>query len=142
MSTQYDSIIIGTGQSGPWLAQRLSREGQKTAVIERKSIGGTCVNVGCVPTKALVASARAAHMASRGPDFGVLLEGPVRVDMRRVHARMKKISGGSNEGLTRWLKNMENVRLYRGHARLESPNTVSVGSWSASRMASRASGAQ
>ena len=126
MSTRYDSIIIGTGQSGPSLAQRLSREGQKTAVIERKSIGGTCVNVGCVPTKALVASARAAHMASRGPDFGVLLEGPVRVDMRRVHARMKKISGSSNEGLTRWLENMENVRLYRGHARLESSNTVSV----------------
>jgi pyruvate/2-oxoglutarate dehydrogenase complex dihydrolipoamide dehydrogenase (E3) component len=123
---QYDAIIIGTGQSGPALAQRLSREGQKTAVIERKSIGGTCVNVGCVPTKALVASARAAHMASRGPDFGVLLEGPVRVDMRRVHARMKKISGSSNEGLTRWLENMENLQLYRGHARLESPNTVSV----------------
>ncbi len=126
MTTQYDAIIIGTGQSGPSLANRLNQEGLKTAVIERKLIGGTCVNVGCVPTKTLVASARAAHLASRGADFGVIIEDPIRVDMQRVHARMKRISGESNSGLTRWLEGMDNVRLFRGHARLESPNTVSV----------------
>ena len=126
MTTQYDAIIVGTGQAGPGLASRLHQEGLKTAVIERKLIGGTCVNVGCIPTKALVASARAAHLASRGADFGVILKDPVRVDMQRVHARMKRISGESNSGLTRWLEGMDNVRLFRGHARLESPNTVSV----------------
>jgi len=126
MTTQYDAIIIGTGQSGPALANRLHREGLKTAVIERKLIGGTCVNVGCVPTKALVASARAAHLASRGADFGVIIEEPIRVDMQRVHARMKRISGESTSGLTRWLEGMDNVRLIRGHARFESSNTVSV----------------
>jgi pyruvate/2-oxoglutarate dehydrogenase complex dihydrolipoamide dehydrogenase (E3) component len=126
MTKHYDAIVIGTGQSGPSLAGRLNREGLKTAIIERKLIGGTCVNVGCIPTKALVASARAAHMARRGPDFGVEIDGPVRVDMARVKARMKEISGQSNRGLTGWLEGMENVTLIRGHARLESPNTVRV----------------
>lgn len=126
MTTHYDAIIVGTGQAGPPLADRMNREGLKVAVIERKLIGGTCVNVGCTPTKALVASARAAHMARRGAEFGVSIEGPIRVDMRRVKARMKEISGQSNKSVTNWLENMENVRLYRGHARFESPNTVKV----------------
>ena len=126
MTTHYDAIIIGTGQSGPPLAGRMNREGLKVAVIERKLIGGTCVNVGCIPTKTLVASARAAHMARRGLDFGVIVEAPIRVDMKRVRARMKEISGQSNQNVTRWLEGMENIRLYRDHARLESPNTVSV----------------
>ena len=126
MTTHYDAIIIGTGQSGPPLAGRMNREGLKVAVIERKLIGGTCVNVGCIPTKTLVASARAAHMARRGPDFGVIVKAPIHVDMKRVKARMKEISGQSNQNVTRWLEGMENIRLYRDHARLESPNTVSV----------------
>jgi pyruvate/2-oxoglutarate dehydrogenase complex dihydrolipoamide dehydrogenase (E3) component len=117
MNTHYDAIIVGTGQAGPPLASRM---------IERKLIGGTCVNVGCTPTKALVASARVAHMARRGAEFGVITEGPVRVDMRRVKARMKEISGQSNKSVTNWLENMLNVRLYRGHARFDSPNTVKV----------------
>ncbi len=126
MTTHYDAIIIGTGQSGPPLAERMNREGLKLAVIERKLFGGTCVNVGCIPTKTLVASARAAHMARRGLDFGVMIKDPIHVDMKRVKARMKEISGQSNKNVTRWLEGMENVRLYRGHARFESPNTVSV----------------
>ena len=126
MATQYDAIIIGTGQAGPPLAQRMDREGLKVAVVERKLMGGTCVNVGCIPTKTLVASARVAHMARRSGDFGVLVDGPVGVDMKRVKARMKEISGQSNTNLTRWLDGMENVRVYHGHARFESPNTVSV----------------
>lgn len=126
MTTQYDAIIIGTGQAGPPLAQRMNREGLKVAVVERKLMGGTCVNVGCIPTKTLVASARVAHMARRSSDFGVLVNGPVGVDMKQVKARMKKISGQSNTNVTRWLDGMENVRVYHGHARFESLNTVSV----------------
>ena len=126
MTTQYDAIIIGTGQAGPPLAQRMNREGLKVAVVERKLMGGTCVNVGCIPTKTLVASARVAHMARRSSDFGVLIDGPVGVDMKQVKARMKKISGQSNTNVTRWLDGMENVRVYHGHARFESLNTVSV----------------
>jgi pyruvate/2-oxoglutarate dehydrogenase complex dihydrolipoamide dehydrogenase (E3) component len=104
----------------------MNREGLKVAVIERQLIGGTCVNVGCTPTKALVASARVAHMARRSAEFGVIVEGQARMDMKRVNARMKEISGQSNKGVTDWIEGMENVRLYRGHARFESPNTVMV----------------
>ncbi len=126
MSTDYDAIIIGTGQSGPSLADRMNREGMRVGVIERNLIGGTCVNVGCIPTKTLVASARAAHMARRGADFGVMIEGTIHVDMKRVKARMKEVSGQSNRGVSQWLEGMENVTLYRGHARFESPNSLSV----------------
>ena len=79
---EYDAIIIGTGQSGPSLAGRLAGTGMKVAIIERKLFGGTCVNTGCIPTKTLVASARAAYMAKRGHDFGVMIKGPVAVDMK------------------------------------------------------------
>ncbi len=93
---KFDAIIIGTGQSGPSLAARLVTEGLKTAIVERKLFGGTCVNVGCIPTKTLVASARAAHMARRATDFGVVLDGPVKVDMKRVKARKDEIVRQSN----------------------------------------------
>ena len=76
MSEPFDAIVIGTGQAGPPLAVRLAQSGRKTAILERKLFGGTCVNVGCIPTKTLIASARAAHVARRGADFGVLA--PVR----------------------------------------------------------------
>ncbi len=83
MTTKFNAIIIGTGQSGPALAARLSAEDMTVAVIERRRFGGTCVNTGCVPTKTLVASARAAYMARRGADFGVVIDGPIRVDMKK-----------------------------------------------------------
>ena len=89
MSNRYDAIVIGTGQAGPALAGRLNREGLRTAIVERKLVGGTCVNVGCIPTKTLVGSARAAYMARQAGEFGVVVDGPVRVDMQRVKGLMK-----------------------------------------------------
>ena len=126
MSEKYDAIVIGTGQSGPSLAVRLANAGQKTAIIERKLFGGTCVNVGCIPTKTLIASARAAHVARRGADFGVVVGGGITVDMARVKARKDAVVRQSNEGVTKWLRNTPNLTVIEGHARLESPRTVRV----------------
>ena len=127
MPPTYDAIIIGTGQSGPALASRLTRAGWRVAAIERKRFGGTCVNTGCIPTKTLVASAQAAHVARRAADFGVALEGPVRVDMQRVKARKDAVVRRSNEGVESWLRGMENCTVYTGHARFEGPRRVRAG---------------
>ena len=126
MSTNYDAIIIGTGQSGPALAGRLDREGLRTAIIERKLVGGTCVNVGCTPTKTLVGSARVAYLAQQAGKFGVSLGGDVVVDMKRVKARKDEIAGASNQGVTDWLEGMDNVDLIRGHARFVAAHSVEV----------------
>ena len=91
----FDAIIIGTGQSGPALARRLVAAGRKVAIIERKLFGGTCVNTGCTPTKTLVASAYAAHVARRAADYGVRIEGPVNVDMKAVKARKDAVVASS-----------------------------------------------
>ncbi len=127
MATKYDAIIIGTGQSGPSLAGRLAAAGMKVAIVERKRFGGTCVNNGCIPTKTLVASARAAYMARRGADFGVEIGGSISVDMKKVKARKDAGVRRSNEGVEKWLKTMNNGTVYEGHARFEGPHTVSVG---------------
>ena len=122
----YDAIVIGAGQAGPPLAGRMNQEGLRVAVIERKLMGGTCVNVGCIPTKTLVASARTAYYARHARDFGVVIDGDVRVDMKKVKARKDRISGESNRGVTAWVEGMENVDLYRGHARFVDAKTVEV----------------
>ena len=126
MATKFDAIVIGTGQSGPALAARLTGEGLRTAIIERKLFGGTCVNVGCIPTKTLVASARAAYMARRGGDFGVVIDGAIDMDMKRVKARKDEVVRQSNEGVTNWLKGMTDLTIYEGHGSLESANSVCV----------------
>jgi pyruvate/2-oxoglutarate dehydrogenase complex dihydrolipoamide dehydrogenase (E3) component len=126
MAHNFDAIIIGTGQAGPSMAQRLTGQGLKTAIIERKLFGGTCVNVGCIPTKALVASARAAYMARRGGDFGIAIDGPITVDMKRVKARKDGIVEQSNQGVTNWLKNMDGLTVFEGHGSLESATSVRV----------------
>ncbi|MFQ5953613.1 MAG: mercuric reductase, partial [Kiloniellales bacterium] len=127
MTEMYDAIVIGTGQSGPSLAARLAGAGQKVAIIERKRFGGTCVNNGCTPTKTLVASARAAHMARRGADFGVVIDGPIRVDMAKVKARKDAVVAKSNSGVERWLKGLDNATVYEGHGSFEGPHTLRVG---------------
>jgi pyruvate/2-oxoglutarate dehydrogenase complex dihydrolipoamide dehydrogenase (E3) component len=127
MNTRFDAIVIGTGQSGPSLAARLAGAGRKVAIIERNRFGGTCVNTGCIPTKTLVASAYAAHLARRAADYGVMIDAPIRVDMKRVKARMDAVSGDSAQGLEKWLKSTANVSVFEGHARFESPTTVRVG---------------
>jgi len=125
MSEHYDAIVIGAGQAGPALCARLDREGLKTALVERKLMGGTCVNVGCIPTKTLVASARAVHMARRGGDYG-FTSGEVRVDMKAVKARKDGVVKHSSDGVTSWVAGMKNVTLVRGHARFSAPRTLDV----------------
>ncbi|HUL88940.1 MAG TPA: FAD-containing oxidoreductase [Pseudolabrys sp.] len=123
----YDAIIIGTGQAGPSLAHRLAAAGQTVAVIERKLFGGTCVNTGCTPTKTLVASAYAAHLARRAADFGVKIPCEISVDMKAVKARKDHVSGLSRDSVERSLKNLKGCTVYQGHARFVGPNSVEVG---------------
>jgi pyruvate/2-oxoglutarate dehydrogenase complex dihydrolipoamide dehydrogenase (E3) component len=128
MTAAYDAIVIGTGQAGPSLAARLAKTAMKVAIVERKLFGGTCVNTGCIPTKAMVASAYAAHMVRRAAEFGVVAAGErASVDMRRVKARKDALSQKSRATVEAWLKNMDNCTVYEGHARFESPQEVSVG---------------
>ena len=127
MPDSYDAVVIGTGQAGPPLAARAAAEGWRVAIVERHLLGGTCVNAGCIPTKALVASARAIHMARRGAEFGFDVGGEPVVDMKRVKERMKRISGASNEGVGRWIDQTDGVELLRGHAVLDGPNRVVIG---------------
>ncbi|BBX73242.1 FAD-containing oxidoreductase [Mycobacterium shinjukuense] len=122
----FDAIIVGAGQAGPPLAGRLTAAGQRVAVVERKHVGGTCVNTGCIPTKTLVASAHAAHLARRGAEYGVGT-GPIRVDMAKVKARKDGIMLGDRRGVEAWLDGMDGCSLFRGHARFEDPHTISVG---------------
>jgi pyruvate/2-oxoglutarate dehydrogenase complex dihydrolipoamide dehydrogenase (E3) component len=125
--TTYDAIIIGTGQAGPSLARRLAAAGMKVAIIERARFGGTCVNTGCTPTKTLVASAYAVHMARRGADYGFATGGEVKVDMKRVKARKDHVAGLSTKGVERSMKSLENGTVYEGQARFVSAHEVAVG---------------
>ena len=121
----FDAIVIGAGQAGPPLAVRLAGAGMRVALVERHLVGGTCVNTGCMPTKTLVASARAAHLAGRA-DLGVVA-GKISVDFARVKARADAVSANARADLTAWIENSERLTLIRGHARLEGPNLVRVG---------------
>ncbi len=121
----FDAIIIGTGQAGPSLAARFAGAGKTVAIIERHKFGGTCVNTGCTPTKTLVASAYAIHVARRGAEYG-FATGDVRVDMKRVKARKDAASARSSKGVEEWLRGTTNCTVIQGHARFQSSNTVVV----------------
>jgi pyruvate/2-oxoglutarate dehydrogenase complex dihydrolipoamide dehydrogenase (E3) component len=125
VTEHFDAIIVGAGQAGPSLAGRLTSAGQRVAIIERKLIGGTCVNTGCIPTKTLVASAHAAQLARRGVEYGVGT-GSVSVDMAKVKARKDEIMLGDRKGVEDWLYGMDGCTVYRGHARFEDPHTIRV----------------
>jgi pyruvate/2-oxoglutarate dehydrogenase complex dihydrolipoamide dehydrogenase (E3) component len=125
VTEHFDAIIVGAGQAGPPLAGRLTSAGQRVAIIERKLIGGTCVNNGCIPTKTLVASAHAAQLARRSAEYGVGT-GPVSVDMAKVKARKDDIMLADRRGVESWLDGMDGCAVFRGHARFEDPHTVKV----------------
>ncbi|HEY5754794.1 MAG TPA: FAD-containing oxidoreductase [Steroidobacter sp.] len=126
MTQNFDAIVIGAGQAGPSLAGRLTQAGQKVALIERKLFGGTCVNTGCMPTKTMVASAYAAHLARRAADYGVVTNSP-SIDMKRVHARAAEVTLNARTGLESWLKSMAGCTVIEGQARFEAANTIRVG---------------
>jgi pyruvate/2-oxoglutarate dehydrogenase complex dihydrolipoamide dehydrogenase (E3) component len=126
VSRHFDAIVIGTGQAGPSLAARFAGAGKTVAIIERLKFGGTCVNTGCIPTKTMVASAYAAHLARRGDEYGFSVNAEVRVDMKRVKARKDAVSGRSNKGVEEWLRGLKNCTVIQGHARFQSSHTVVV----------------
>jgi pyruvate/2-oxoglutarate dehydrogenase complex dihydrolipoamide dehydrogenase (E3) component len=126
MNQRFDAVVVGAGQAGPALAERLGQSGRKVAVIERKLVGGTCVNTGCIPTKSMVASAYVAQLARRASSYGVDA-GDVKVDMEAVWKRTQGISGQSRTSVEKWLAGMQNVSLLRGHATFESPRTLRMG---------------
>jgi pyruvate/2-oxoglutarate dehydrogenase complex dihydrolipoamide dehydrogenase (E3) component len=126
VNKHFDAIVIGAGQAGPALAGRLTQSGMQVALIERKLFGGTCVNTGCMPTKTLVASAYAAHLARRGAEYGVVAGGPITIDMKRVQERAATVSLNARTNVEKWLRSMSNCTVIQGHARFESANTVRV----------------
>jgi pyruvate/2-oxoglutarate dehydrogenase complex dihydrolipoamide dehydrogenase (E3) component len=128
MNNEYDAIVIGAGQAGPFLAARFAGAGKSVAIIERHLFGGTCVNAGCTPTKTLIASARIAYDARRARDYGIELPaGGVAVNMRAVQARKRRVVEASRTGVEKWIRGMQNCTVYDGHARFESSRSVSVG---------------
>jgi pyruvate/2-oxoglutarate dehydrogenase complex dihydrolipoamide dehydrogenase (E3) component len=127
MTQSFDAIVIGAGQAGPSLAGRLTKAGMKVALVERKLFGGTCVNTGCMPTKTLVASAYAAHLARRGEDFGVAITGSIGIDMKRVKARADTVSANARANVEAWLRGMDGLTVIEGHARFEGPDCIRVG---------------
>jgi pyruvate/2-oxoglutarate dehydrogenase complex dihydrolipoamide dehydrogenase (E3) component len=122
----FDAIIVGAGQAGPALAARLTKAGQTVAFIERHLFGGTCVNTGCTPTKAMVASAYAAHIARRANDYGVSIDTEIQVDIKAVNARRDAIVANSRNGVEKSLRDNPNVTVFTGTASFESPTTMSV----------------
>ena len=126
MKYTFDAVVVGAGQAGPSLAVRLAGAGRKVGFVERKLFGGTCVNAGCTPTKAMVASAHVAHLARRAQEYGVKA-GPVSVDLAAVMARKDAIVLKSRQGVEKWLRGTENCTVFTGTAAFESANTLRVG---------------
>ncbi|MDR5813555.1 FAD-containing oxidoreductase [Caballeronia sp. LZ033] len=126
MSQHFDAVVIGTGQGGSPLAVRLAESGRRTAVIERHLFGGTCVNVGCTPTKTYVASARAAHVARTAARYGVMIDGDIAIDMARVKARKDEVIGSSRSSVEKWLRGTKNLTVFKGHGRFTGPHALRI----------------
>ncbi len=127
MTRRFDAIIIGAGQAGPSLAHRLTSAGMAVAIIERKLFGGTCVNTGCIPTKTLVASAYAAHLARRSAEYGVRIESSIKINISRVKARAEAVSTNARTNVEKWLHGLKGLTIIEGHARFEGPDVVRIG---------------
>ncbi|MDH3252587.1 MAG: mercuric reductase [Ignavibacteria bacterium] len=123
---RYGTVIIGAGQGGKPLAVALANAGQKVALVERELVGGTCINVGCTPTKTMVASARVAYLARRGIEYGVHTSGPIDVDMIRVRERKRSIVESFRGGSERQIEMTRNLELVRGEASFEGPRSIRV----------------
>ncbi len=127
MTQTFDAIVIGAGQAGPSLAARLTSAGMRVALVERKLFGGTCVNTGCMPTKTLVASAYAAHLARRGAEYGIVSQSPIAIDMKRVKARAQTVATNARTNVEKWLRGMDGLTVLEGHARFEGRDLIRVG---------------
>jgi pyruvate/2-oxoglutarate dehydrogenase complex dihydrolipoamide dehydrogenase (E3) component len=127
MTQSFDAIVIGAGQAGPALAGRLTGAGMKVALVERKLFGGTCVNTGCMPTKTLVASAYAAHLARRSAEYGVCIASEIAIDMKRVKGRADTVSTNARTGIESGLRRMDGLTVVQGHARFVGPAAVRIG---------------
>lgn len=123
---KFDAIIIGTGQAGPSLAVSLAKNGYKVAIIEKGNLGGTCVNTGCTPTKAYVASARRAYIAKNSQEMGVFIEGRVEIDLKKIKERKDGLIADSHSGLEKMFRDNENIRLIRGKAKFLNNSTIKV----------------
>ncbi len=126
MTEQFDAVIVGSGQAGNPLAAALARAGKRTAVIEGKHVGGTCINEGCTPTKTMVASARVAYLARRGADYGVLAGQSISIDMQRVRARKRGVVDTFRSGTEKRLTTTKNIELIKGWGRFTGPKTVEI----------------
>lgn len=123
---KFDAIIIGTGQAGPSLAASLAKNNYKVAIIEKGYLGGTCVNVGCTPTKAYVASARRAFIAKNSENLGIGINGNVTVNLKTIKARKDKLISNSRTGLGNMFENDENISLIKGTAQFLDNHSVEV----------------
>jgi pyruvate/2-oxoglutarate dehydrogenase complex dihydrolipoamide dehydrogenase (E3) component len=127
LDASFDAIIVGAGQAGPSLAGKLTEAGWTVGFVERQLFGGTCVNVGCTPTKALVASAKTAYVARRAKDFGVEITGEIAIDMPATKERKDAIVAKSRDGIESWLRGMKGCSVFYGSAKFEGPGVMRVG---------------
>jgi pyruvate/2-oxoglutarate dehydrogenase complex dihydrolipoamide dehydrogenase (E3) component len=124
--SKYDAIVIGSGQAGNPLSQKLADHGWTVALIEKEHLGGTCMNTGCTPTKTMIACAQVAHYARNAGNWGVRT-GEVSVDLPKIVARKHQIVAQWRSGQERKVEQRKNLHLYRGHARFVSPQCLRVG---------------
>lgn len=123
---KYDAIFIGSGQAGTPLVFKYAAAQKKVAFIEKQHYAGTCLNVGCTPTKTYVASAKKMHDIQRAGEYGIALDGDAKVDLAKVKERKDQLVGGSVKGLTSALENEKNIDLYNGQASFTDNKTVQI----------------
>src|SRR5437879_13222335 len=124
-ASHYDAVVIGSGQGGTPLSMALAKAGMRTALIERKHVGGTCINEGCTPTKTMVASGRVAYLARRAADYGVHT-GPISVDLEKVRQRKRESVASFRGGNDKGIEKTQNLELIMGEASVSGTTDVVV----------------